>query len=256
VTQGPPLSLTVCITVRDERENVEPIVRDLPILTTEQEILFVEGHSRDGTAMEIDRVASAYPTKNVRRITQPGIGQGDAIREGFLAARGECIVLFEGDGTSDPEDIRAFYDALSCGTLDFIEGNRFGFRREPGSMPRLNRIGNWLFAGFLSRAFGLQLSDVLAGIKGIKRSDFLDLCPGWGELGIEDPFGDFELLVGAVRCGLKIGQLPIRYRPRNYGISKTHVVRHGLLLGQMAWRAYKVARLAQTEEERLSARRV
>ena len=249
-------SLTICITVRDELANIEPIVRDLPIVTTEQEILFVEGHSRDGTAMEIDRVALAYPLKNVRRIVQPGIGQGDAIREGFLAARGDCIVLYEGDGTSDPEDVRAFYACLASGTLDFIEGNRFGFRRERGSMPWLNRIGNWVFARFFSRAVGLELGDVLAGIKGIRKSDFLNLHRGWGEMGIEDPFGDFELLVGAMRCGLAIGQLPIRYRPRSYGRSKTRVLRHGLLLLQIAWRSRSVVRVAKAEDERLNVTRV
>ena len=93
-------SLTICITVRDEKENIEPIVKALPKVCQNQEILFVEGHSTDNTLEEIHRVKDVYSDKNIRVIGQPGIGQGDAIRVGFKDASGDVIILYEGDGTS------------------------------------------------------------------------------------------------------------------------------------------------------------
>jgi hypothetical protein len=118
-------SLTICLTVRDEKENIEPIVKSLPKLVKNQEVLFVEGHSNDGTPDEIKRLINEYPRKNIRLIKQPGKGQGDAIKEGFNKARGEIVILYEGDGTSDPEDIQYFYDAIVENGIEFVEGSRF-----------------------------------------------------------------------------------------------------------------------------------
>ena len=52
---------TVVLTVRDERDNIEPMVRAIPKVGAATEILFVEGHSTDGTREEIRRVIEAYP---------------------------------------------------------------------------------------------------------------------------------------------------------------------------------------------------
>ena len=54
------------------------------------------------------------------------------------------------------------------------------------------------------------------------------------------PFGDFELIFGASRLGLKICEVPTRYRPRTYGVPKSKIVSHGLMLLRMAARATRV----------------
>ena len=54
--------------MRDEKENIEPLIKSLPHLTESQEILFVEGHSEDGTKEEIERVSREYPDKNIKVI--------------------------------------------------------------------------------------------------------------------------------------------------------------------------------------------
>lgn len=233
-----PKSLTVCITVRNERENIEPIVESLPQLCNEQEILFVEGYSTDGTREEIRRVAKAYPGENVRVIGQPGKGQGDAIRVGFKKARGDIVILYEGDGTSDPRDLQYFYHAAKTGRFEFIEGSRFVYPLVSGAMPLLNKLGNALFARWFSFVLGQRTTDVLSGIKAILKRDYELVYKRWGFLQVEDPFGDFELLYGAARMGLKFGEIPMRYYPRTYGESKTQVLRHGVYLLKMALLGY------------------
>ena len=81
-------SLTICLTCRDEKDNIEPLLKAIPQIVPDQEILFIEGHSKDGTLEEIHRVEKLYPEKNIRVIGQPGKGQGDAIREGFSRCPG------------------------------------------------------------------------------------------------------------------------------------------------------------------------
>jgi len=235
---SPPKSLTIVITVRNERDNIEPIVKSIPQVCEVQEILFVEGHSTDGTLKEIKRVIKKHPEKNVHVIGQPGKGQGDAIRVGYKKAKGDIILLYEGDGTSDPEDLKYFYDALASGRFEFIEGSRFVYPLEAAAMPFVNKIGNIFFAKWFSFFLGQRSTDVLSGIKGTLKRDYDLLYKRWGFLGIEDPFGDFELLFGSARMGLKFGEIPMRYYPRTYGVPKTKAFKHGIYLLKMAARGY------------------
>src|SRR3989344_3971574 len=235
-------SLTICITVRNERGNIEKIVKSIPKICKRQEILFVEGHSTDGTKEEILRVMKAYPQKNIRVMGQPGIGQGDATRVGFKAAKGEIIIIYEGDDTSDPRDIEYFYRAMKNGRLEFIEGSRFVYPLDKKAMPIINQFGNIFFAKWFSFFLGQRTTDVLSGIKAIHKRNFEVIYDRWGNLGVEDPFGDFELLYGAARMGLKIGSIPIRYYPRTYGQPKTRPFTHGQYLIKMAINGYLLFR--------------
>jgi glycosyltransferase involved in cell wall biosynthesis len=51
--------VTVVIPARNERGNIEAAVKRIPSFVKTLEILFVEGHSRDGTWEEIERVVAA-----------------------------------------------------------------------------------------------------------------------------------------------------------------------------------------------------
>lgn len=237
-----PKSLTICLTVRNEAKNIESIVTALPKICNKQEILFVEGHSTDGTREEIRRMMKIYPKKNIKVMGQPGKGQGDAIRVGFKAAKGDIILLYEGDGTSDVRDLKYFYEAMSKGRFEFIEGSRFVYPMDPKAMPLPNKIGNIFFAKWFSFFLGQRTTDVLSGIKGILKRDYDKLYNQWGFLGFDDPFGDFELLYGAARMGLKIGEIPMRYYPRIYGRSKSNVLTHGAYLLRMAIKGYLIFR--------------
>lgn len=231
-------SLTICITVRDEKENIEKIAKSLPRLSKNQEIIFVEGHSKDGTKEEIIRIKNLYPQKNVRLLVQPNIGQGDATQYGFSHSKGEIIIIYEGDGTADPEDIQYVYEAMVEKRFEFMLGSRLVYPLTKESMQTINKFGNMLFAKWFSFFLGQRSTDVLCGIKAIRKADFDTLHTRWGNLGVTDPFGDFELLFGSARMGLKIGEIPVHYYPRTYGETKTNIFRHGWYLLAMAINGY------------------
>ena len=48
-----------------------------------------------------------------------------------------------------------------------------------------------------------------------------------------DPFGDFDMLFGAARLGMRIVEIPVRYRARTYGETQIDRFRHGALLFKM-----------------------
>ena len=67
----------------------------------------------------------------------------------------------------------------------------------------------------------------------LHRSDYEKIVRHRSFFGDFDPFGDFDLLFGASKQHLKIVDVPIRYRDRQYGSTNIQRWRHGVLLLQM-----------------------
>jgi len=227
-------SVSVIIPSRNERGNIEPAVRRLPDLGSEVEIVFVEGHSTDGTWEEILRVRDAYAkTHRIVALQQSGQGKADAVRIGFEHATGDLLTILDADLTMPPELLPRFIDAYRNGVADFINGNRIVYPMEGGAMRFLNRLGNVFFAKALTWILGVRLGDCLCGTKLVRRDDYARMVAWRREFGDFDPFGDFELLFPAAMLGIGLADVPIRYRARTYGSTQIRRFRHGLMLLKM-----------------------
>jgi SAM-dependent methyltransferase len=235
-------SVTVVIPCRNERGNIAPAVERLPILAPDMEIIFVEGHSADGTLEECVRVRDANPGRDIKVLRQDGKGKGDAVRKGFDAARGELIMILDADLTVPPESLPKFYDALVSGRGEFINGTRLVYPMEGAAMRVLNNIANRGFAILFSYLLNQRFTDTLCGTKALWRRDYEKIVRNRQYFGDFDPFGDFDLLFGASKLNLKIIEVPIRYANRIYGETQISRFRHGWLLVRMvvfAWRKLK-----------------
>ena len=73
-------SASVIVPARNERGNIEAAVRRIPRFVEDLEIIFVEGHSKDGTWEEIERVAAAYPDHDIKTMRQSGHRKRKAMR--------------------------------------------------------------------------------------------------------------------------------------------------------------------------------
>ncbi|WP_028586890.1 bifunctional class I SAM-dependent methyltransferase/glycosyltransferase family 2 protein [Desulfocurvus vexinensis] len=233
------LSVTVLIPCRNERGNIEPAVRRTPELGSHTEIIFVDGHSQDGTPEEIRRVMAANPDKDIKFLVQDGKGKGDAVRKGFAAASGDVLMILDADLTMPPEDLPKFYRAIASGKGEFINGTRLVYPMQDEAMRFLNLLGNKFFSLAFSWLLNQRLKDTLCGTKVLSRKDYERLVAGRAYFGDFDPFGDFDLLFGASKLNLKIVEVPIRYRAREYGETQISRFRHGLLLLRMCWFAMR-----------------
>jgi hypothetical protein len=74
------------------------------------------------------------------------------------------------------------------------------------------------------------------------RVDYEVIAEQRGYFGKTDPFGDFDLLLGAARLHLKIVDIPIRYRGRRYGTTNISRWKHGAVLAAMVDRAARKLR--------------
>ena len=234
-----PLSTTVFVPARNEKGNIEPLVQRLPDFCPDIEILFVEGHSQDGTAEEVERVIAAYPDRDIKLLVQDGKGKGDAVRKGFGAARGDVLMILDADMTVPPEQLPKFYRALRSGKGEFINGSRLVYPMEDQAMRFLNLLANHIFSLLFSYLLNQRFTDTLCGTKVLRRTHYERIAAGRSYFGDFDPFGDFDLIFGAAKLNLKVAEVPIRYASRSYGTTQISRFRHGWLLLRMVVFAYR-----------------
>jgi len=210
-------STTILIPCRNEQGNIENAVKRIPAFCKDIEILFVEGHSRDGTLDEIHRVIKAYPNNNIKVLVQDGTGKGDAVRKGFENANGEILMILDADLTVPPEDLIKFYKAIVSGKGEYINGTRLVYPMNDQAMRFLNFWANRVFSVLFTWLLNQRLTDTLCGTKVLTRENYIKIANNRDYFGDFDPFGDFDLIFGAAKLNLKIVEVPIRYDERKYG---------------------------------------
>ena len=225
--------VSVIVPARNEAGNIKSIIERTPIMGSETELVFVEGHSRDDTYAVIEREIAYHPEVRSMLFRQTGIGKADAVRLGYTKAKGDVLMILDADLSVPPEILPRFYDALVSGKGEFINGVRLVYPMEKEAMRGLNFLGNKFFSLAFSWILGQPIKDTLCGTKVLWRKDYDEIATNRTYFGDFDPFGDYDLIFGAAKLNLKIVDLPIRYRERTYGSTNISRWKHGLLLLRM-----------------------
>ena len=233
--QGPAARprVSVVIPARNEAGNIEAAVLRTPVMGAGTELIFVEGHSKDHTWAEIQRVAAKYPEKPIKLMQQTGKGKGDAVRLGFAAATGDILMILDADLTMPPEELPKFYAVLADGHADFANGCRLVYPMDEQAMQFLNLCANKTFGIIFTWLLGQPVKDTLCGTKVLSRAHYERIAANRAYFGDFDPFGDFDLLFGAAKLNLRIADVPIRYKERTYGTTNIQRWSHGWLLLRM-----------------------
>jgi glycosyltransferase involved in cell wall biosynthesis len=188
------------------------------------------------------RLQAAYPDREIKVLVQDGKGKGDAVRKGFAAATGEVLLILDADLTMPPEQLPKFFRQIAEGRGEFVNGSRLVYPMEDGAMQFLNRIANHGFSIAFTWLLNQRFTDTLCGTKVLRRSHYERLAANRLYFGDFDPFGDYDLIFGAIKMNLKAVEVPIRYAARRYGTTNISRFRHGWLLLKMvvfAWRKLK-----------------
>ena len=131
---GRPVAVSIVVPFRDEEENVAPVLRELRAACPEAQIIAVDDGSDDAT------VARIPPELSVELVCLPSrSGQSAAIHAGLRVARGEACVLMDGDGQSDPSEIKRLLHHLPA--YDFVTGRRVA-RGDPPLRVWVSRAAN------------------------------------------------------------------------------------------------------------------
>jgi glycosyltransferase involved in cell wall biosynthesis len=199
-------------------------------------LLVVDNGSTDQTAA----VAAAHGAQVVH---EPRRGFGAACWAGAQAAGGEVLVFADADGSFDGADLPAVAGPVLRGEADLTVGSRIA-RRAPGAMSALAVLENRLLGLACRLLFGVPLSD-LGPFRAIRREVLL-------ALGVTDRGSGWPLeMVGrAGRRGLRVVEVPVRYRPRAGGRSKVSGSVGGTLRAVTAMAAVTLALLRERRRGR------
>ena len=231
---SPRPSLSIVIPARNEAGNIESAIRRVPLISPNQEWIFVEGGSKDDTWKVIQGLPELFPNVKIKMLRQTGKGKANAVWEGFAVAEGEILVILDADLTMPPEELPKFYEALISKKAEFANGVRLVYPMDDKAMPFLNLCVNKFFAILFSWIIEQPVKDTLCGTKMLSRTSYDRIAANRKYFGDFDPFGDFDLLFGAARLNLKIADVPIRYKERVYGTTNISRWIHGAILLRMA----------------------
>jgi len=230
--------VTVLVPCKNEEDNIEHAVNRMPRFGKSLEIVFINDKSTDNTERKISECMERCSEHSIKLVQGKGMGKGEAVREGMKAATGDICMILDADLTVIPEDLPQFYDAIKNRRADFVHGTRFVYPQENDAMRFANLVGNMGFSLIFSYLLGQRTTDTLCGTKVFWRKDWPIFEEMRQILKKSDLWGDYNLIFGASRFGLKIAQLPVRYFERLEGVTKMNKrVKNGLVMLRVAWHA-------------------
>ncbi len=200
--------ISVIIPALNEADAIPGVVRGFQHAIV-RECIVVDNGSSDATAQRASEAGA-------RVISEPRRGYGQACASGVAAAlsTSDILVFADGDGSDVAEDLAAIAGPLLAGEYDFVIGSRIRGEREAGSMLASQVVAGWM-AGILIRLrYRVRYTD-MGPFRAISRTtlsrmNMSEMTYGW----------NLEMQMKAASQGLRILEIPVRYRRRQGGVSK------------------------------------
>lgn len=215
--------LTIAVPVYNERERVEPALKELLAtdFPVEVEVIVVDDGSSDGTRDLLGRLPLP---PNVRVVLhERNQGKGAALRTALDAASGDVFVPFDADLEYKPEDlVRCLQPIIEGEGGDVVYGTRaFGSHT---SFNFWYVVGNKLINLWANVLFNCYISDLETCFKMV-RTDVLR------SLGLRANGFDIEAEVTAklLRAGYRPFEVPIDYKARTRAQGKKINWRDGVI---------------------------
>jgi len=184
------------------------VVRTLPKVTDDYEVVVVNDGSSDYTAEMLEELDRLYP--QVRIVTHPrNKGYGAALRSGFSSATKEWIFYTDGDGQYDPRELVNLVEAVREDT-DIVNGFKIE-RHDPLHRVIIGRV----YHHIVRFMFGFRLRDVDCDFRLIRRKVF-------DEVQLRSTSGTIclEMVKKMQDAGFKFEEVPVHHFHRAYGKSQ------------------------------------
>ena len=156
---------------KNEEGNVPAIPPRVPEMGAFTEIVFVDDRSNDATAARVREAIAAIPDRRIKLVDGPGQGKGAAVRAGLAEASGDVLMILDADMTVMPEDLPAFFEAITENKGELVMGTRLVYPLGAQAMRTANILGNKLFAWAFSFLLEQRITDTLCGTKVVMRHE-------------------------------------------------------------------------------------
>jgi glycosyltransferase involved in cell wall biosynthesis len=189
-----------------------------------KEIIVVDGDSTDGTK-------EIVKDNNCKLIIEPRRGYGIALRTGMKHAKGDVVVMVDGDGTYEVKHINLLLDKMIRSDAELCLATRM---YDPNkAMGLMNFVANKIMTFCFDMLFMQFLSDSQSGFRVISRSaiEKVDLVE-------EDMAFATEMLVKFAKKGFKMVEVPSVYKSRKYGKTKLRKIKSGVEIFTTMFRGF------------------
>jgi glycosyltransferase involved in cell wall biosynthesis len=205
--------LSVIIPIKDERDNVESLHKQLTaaLAGADYELVFVDDGSADDSFQLLDE--SARRDERVKVVClRRNFGQTAAMLAGIDYSHGDILVTMDGDLQNDPADIPRLLTKLHEG-YDVVLGQRS--QRQDAFLIRTlpSLCANWL----IRKVTGVPFRDFGCTLRAMRR-EVAESLPLYGEMHRFVP-------ALALQHGARIAQIPVRHHPRRAGVTKYNLTR-------------------------------
>lgn len=204
------MKISILIPVYNEEENIPRLYDQLlAVIDREKldaEMVFVDDGSRDGSAVELKKLADRDPRVRVVRFRR-NFGQTAGLAAGIDHATGDVLIPMDADLQNDPEDIPRLLAKLNEG-YDVVSG----WRRDRKDKMMSRRLPSVLANRLISWWAGVQLHDYGCSLKAY-RLEVLKDVKLYGEMHRFVP-------IYASWCGARVTELVVNHRARQFGVSK------------------------------------
>jgi glycosyltransferase involved in cell wall biosynthesis len=206
--------ISILIPAVNEAEIIADIIGHVCVtmdgLNRPYEILVIDDGSTDETALRAQNAGA-------RVISHPyNIGNGAAVKTGIRQAKGDILVMMDGDGQHNPEDIPKLLEKI--GPYDMVVGARTGDSESHFHRDAANGFYN-LFASYICKR---KIQDLTSGFRAIKADiagQFVPLLPNTFSY-------PTTITMAILRSGFSLAYVPIRAN-RCVGKSKIKLIRDG-----------------------------
>jgi glycosyltransferase involved in cell wall biosynthesis len=213
-------TVSVVIPVFNEERTIGDVVaRTRSIMEQSKlpyEVLVVDDGSLDRSA-EISQASEAQVLREAHQ------GKGHALRLGFKQAKGNVIVTLDSDGSHNPEEIPLVLRDIIENKVDFVIGSRFlNTGGNNPKIPNVNRVGNRMFNNLIRLFTGVKISDSQSGFRAIRSSVIKKMRLNSRGYEVES-----EMLVKALRMGVRVTEIPVSFEQRTVGKSRLDPLKDG-----------------------------
>ncbi len=200
-------NISIIIPAINEEESIGLVLNDIP-KDIAREIIVVDNGSYDNTVTVAKNLGAKVMSEPLR-------GYGSACIRGIsvLKKDTDIVVFLDADYSDYPQDIHTILKPILTGNAEMVIGSRMLGVKEKGALLPQAVFGNKL-AAFLIRLFwGFRYTD-LGPFRAIRYKALLTLNM------VDKNFGwTVEMQIKALKKGLQIIEVPVRYR-RRIGKSK------------------------------------
>jgi glycosyltransferase involved in cell wall biosynthesis len=190
------MKIYIIIPACNEGERIKAVLKE--VKKAKLPIIVVDDGSKDNT-FKVVRKQKVLVLKH-----EVNLGKGAAMKTGAMAAfklGADAVIFVDSDGQHKVEDLPLFIDALKKDRFDVV----FGSRNLAHGVPLVRYLGNKMASIIISLFFGIYISDLICGYRGLTKKAFEKI--NWESTG----YGvETEMVVRTAKSGLKYCEVPVQ----------------------------------------------